>query len=181
MDIRDISYRGEIFELGHLRQSFKTFAWRTREDTTVTFSVRVRFSDHCISREIKLPDIKADDDVTVGENPLRVFCPERHSCTSMLVGIIDGLIKKPGTSVGLTTTKRNWHTFQIYISPEHGAQQRYCCFFTLKKPHENLRDELLPLDLYVESAYPRGERVGIIKNMPFGKVAELTWNGERYF
>lgn len=181
MKFQKITHQGNEYSLAGLAQSFKRFNWKTKDGGEVVFSIKVRYSDHCVSREIKHPEVCADGDFIFSENPVRVFCPDRYSCASMLVGIIDGLFGKPGTSVGLTDANRNWHTYQLYKPLGVEEQRRYCCFFSLKRRYEALSDGSLPLDLFVESAYPRGQRVGVVKSIPFGKVAELTWNRADYY
>lgn len=182
MHPESISYRGADYALAHLKQSFGKFAWTPKNEAAVSFSMRVRYSDHCYSREIKAPDAQAVDDFVVGQTPLRVFCTDRHHYTPDLVNLINGLFAKPGTSVALTSANRNWHIFQLYTQPPPGGgTHRYCVFFNVKKELDALGDGTLPLDLFVESAYVRDNTVDVIKKIPFGKVAELTWKGERYF
>lgn len=174
-----IRYQNAEYHLGHLSQSFGQFDWKAKSGLASRFSVRVRYSDHCYSREIKAPDVQAPDDVVVGENPLRVFCTARHAGSKDLTAMTSGLFAKPTTTVALTSANRNWHIYQLYSQPS--PAMRYCVFFRVKREFDVLPDGTRPLSLFVESAYARDNPVPVIKQVPFGRVAEMTWDGERYF
>jgi hypothetical protein len=180
MHPRSITYRSEKYSLVHLAQSIGLFDWKSKDGRKIAFSVRVRYSNHCYSKSLILGEQPAVDDVVVNCDPLRVFCTERHSYSTGLVMIVKGLFAKPTTTVHLTH-ESNWHIYQLYTSTD-GGHDRYCVFFRVKKSDvDKLASGAYPLDLFVESAYLRGEMVKPLKRVPFGKVAEMTMLGLEYF
>ena len=171
-------HKDTTYSLAHLAPRVGGFQWLGQDGQVRQHSVRVRFGDHCYSREIKPPEVLGPEDVVVAQGPLRVFCPERHGYTHDLVQIVDGLLVKPTTSVALTAAEHNCHVYRLYKSL--GGQDRYCVFFTLRR----LPD--VPaggptLDLFVQSAYVRTNQVKVVKNDPFGRMAEKVLAGKGLF
>lgn len=181
-----ISFRGENFDLTHLRQDIGRFSW-TSKDTkeNAEFSVRMRFSNHCYSEEIKGARVIREDDVIVERMPMRVFCPMRHDKTYLLVQIMQGLIQRPTTSVALTTRTtgggKNWTVYRLYSRPDGPGTERYTVFFSVTRGFDGLPDGARGIDVYVESAYLKEQRVSVLKHVPFGRVAEMASNGEPFF
>ncbi len=181
-----ISFKGEDFDLTHLRQKIGRFSWTNKEtEEEAEFSVRMRFSNHCYTEEIKGARVVREDDVVVEHMPTRVFCPIRHDKTHLLVQIMHGLIERPTTSVALTTRTtgggKNWTVYKLYSCPDGLGNERYTVFFSVARGFDGLPDGTRGIDVYVESAYLKEQRVSVLKNVPFGRVAEMASNGEQFF
>lgn len=181
-----ISFKSQAYDLSHLRQHIGRFSWKEKKSGgNSEFSVRLRFSNHCYSEEIKGDRVILEDDKIVSENPTRVFCPVRHEETPVLVELMKGLIQKPTSSVALTRRTTgggmNWKVYKLYTRLDGKGDGRYTVFFSVSSGFDGLPDAAKGIDLYVESAYLKDKKVPVITNVPFGRVAEMTWNGERYF
>lgn len=180
---QDINNGGHIFTLGHLNQFIGKFSWTPKgTNAAVTFSVRVRYSDHCYSRNLVDGELQTANHSIVNQGPpLRVFCPERYGDTPRLCQMIQGLFAKPGTSVTLTA-RGNWTIYQLYTPPGQQTHLRYCAFFRIKTSDVGpLLDGECPLDLFVESGYEKADRAMGQRRAPFGTVAAMTMSGEKYF
>jgi len=176
-----IEYAGKAYTLVHLRQSIRQFKWTPKDAEEVTFSVRLRYSNHCYSRNLDPGELQQPEHVLCPDRAVRVFCPDRHSHTERLCAMMGGLFDKPGTSVALTQ-HHNWTTYQIYAPVGRAAQVRYCAFFTVRNDTDRpIETGTHALDMYVESAYVKEDSVPTRKRVPFGKVAEMTMFGQRYF
>lgn len=159
------THNGEEYDFAHLDQSSRTVDWIDQESQPQIYTVRIRYSDHCYSEEIKGNRILEDSDYPISDNPTRVFCPKRYAATFDLVFMINGLFEKVTSSV-ILTSKNNFHIYRLDKACEMG---RYSVFFRLRvgaKPSH--------LELYVESAYLKDSRVVTVQRMPFGKALEMT-------
>jgi hypothetical protein len=167
-----ISHIGVDYELGHLQQVLRTFSWVCEDGVKRDFSVRVRYTNHCISVTSLSPAAAGEHVFDAGEN-FRVFDIDRHQWSLELPEIIYGLFKKPTTTIQLTP-EFNGYIFKLYMKHALGDGERYYCFVRLKRSHE-FQDGQSPvkLDLFVESAYPRKtEPFRINERHMFGRLAE---------
>ncbi len=116
-------------------------------------------------------------------NAQRLFCPVRHAHSLLLPAIIDGLFTKPTTTVALTR-EQNWSIYRLDMTPALEPKQKYFVFFRVRRSDFPTQVEEIPLDLYVESAYARSDRVEggvvILQRPPFGKVAERIAQGGKF-
>lgn len=144
--------------------------------------MRLRYSNHCYSRELDHGEAQSEDAYVVETAPkLRGYCPDRYGHTERLFGMMGGLFEKP-TSKVLLTHNKNWTTFQLYLPPEGGGQHRYCAFFGVKNSAEQPKDPTLHfLDMHVESGYVRTNMVQTARSCPFGMVAHMTKHQKSYF
>ena len=146
-----ITHDGTQFSLRHLQPRQKYFSWRCQDDVTVIFSVKIKFSNHCVSENY---DTVSNIETHYFEDG-REFCPDRHAWSLGVPTIIDNLFDNPTTQIKLTAEK-NWFVFQLSMQPELPAGERYYCFF--KPRHHKLMcadPALHKFNLHVESAYPR--------------------------
>ena len=168
MHLDSIRHRDHVYDASHLNQVIKQFDWRDCDKQNMSFSVRVRYSNHCYSKTCERP---SDEDFVVSQN--RIFCPHRHSLSQVLPAVIGGIIEKPTTSIGVTYESKNHHVYRIAPTVPLEPGERYAIFFSLKASNaDDPSRAVRMLDLFVESAYPRTNRVDIDRNLPFGKLAE---------
>lgn len=167
-----VEHLGKAYGLSHLAQTFSQFEWTDRGGGKRFFSVRVRYSDHCIS---KLLVGKAPEGSRIfGLAPdQRIFCLDRYQWSLELPVIINDLIAKPTTSLQLTP-ENNGYVFRLAMAHPLQKGEKYYCFVRAKKGDaENLGDGLDPLDLYVESAYARDkEPIKTGERIMLGRLAE---------
>ncbi len=164
-----ISHQGEEFSLEHLRRSIKLMEWKDREQKNLEISIQIRYSDHCYT---ELIDSEISSGSFVSGN--RVFLPERHRLSMGLPVLIEGLVNKPTSRVGITYEK-NCHVYKLKVAEPLPQGHRYAVFFRLKKSRtDDPSHGIRKLDLIVESAYVRSNRVQIRENTVFGKIAINT-------
>lgn len=180
-----IEHNQVLYDLSHLTQRFCEFSWKDKQLEEHTYSVRLRFNDHCYSEEIKDGRILLPNDTVVSSQPLRVFCPIRHRETPTLIDMMEGLITKPGSTIALTArTKggtKNWKIFRLYPKSDEFGRERYTVFFSIRRGFDGLLDGARGVDVFVESAYLKDATVPVIKNVPFGSAVDMTWCRQRYF
>lgn len=167
-----ICHRDVDYNLQHLQQIFGDFEWEDRGDR-YRFNTRIRFGNHCYSRELAVDEVQHKGDFVVPDKQLRVFCPDRYQQTHVLNQVFANLLVKPTTRVAMTHEK-NYTIFKLYAVV--GAQQEtYRMFFNVKpgKP-ALLADGSHQLDVFVESAYLKENRVGIRRHLPFGNAAIIA-------
>jgi len=164
---------GQLYSLSHLAQRSYSFDW-TVDNVTTTYTAWVRYSNHCYSESVGIGVLTADD-VVVSKNPLRTFCPIRFGETPRLVGLVADMMAKPTTRVA-RTSKGNYSVYQLYV--KDGEQNRYCVFFTVKPSlsQPGVGHEYF-LDVHIESAYLKDQRVGTVSQSPLGKIAHLARMG----
>jgi hypothetical protein len=178
--LQAITHLNQPYELGHLAQHFGRFSWISEDRIELSFSVRVRYSTHCYSEDLKEPCPAGGCVITDESGRDRLFCPIRHAHSISLPDVIGGLFTKPGTSVKLTYERDNWSIFRLQMTPPLAAGHKYFAFFRVK-PEDPTQDGdgAYRLDLYVESAYQRAQPVAVRSSFPFGKVAERVARGLR--
>jgi hypothetical protein len=171
-----INHSGIHYDLGHLHQVFRTFSWVCEDGVKRDFSVRVRFTNHCISVANSSPAVVGEHVFDVGEN-CRVFDIDRYQWSLELPEIIHGLFQKPTTTIQLTP-EFNGYIFRLYMKHALADGERYYCFVRLKRSHEFQGGQSpVKLDLFVESAYPREiEPFRINERHMFGRLAERLAN-----
>ena len=164
-----IPHLGQNYSLAHLASHFDQFDWLDREKISHRYRVKVRYSAHCYSEELDLP-LPAGS-YQVPDKRVRIFCPIRHAHSLRLPALISGLFRKPSTSIAMTR-EHNWTIYALNSNPPLAPGQRYSVFFRIKKRPPIGFESAHPLEIFVESAYAREERVHIRENSPFGKIAE---------
>jgi hypothetical protein len=181
MQHNNFQYNGTLIDLSHLAQTSSDFNWTSKMGNQA-FRVRLRYSNHCYSRELEDGEVQSENAYVVETAPkVRVFCPDRYGHTVKLVSLMGTLFEKPTSKVSLTYDK-NWTIFELYQPPERGGQQRYCAFFRVKNSAMQPEDPILHfLEVYVESAYVRTNMVKIRRSCTFGMVAHLTKHHIPYF
>ena len=181
MQHENFHYNGTLIDLSLLSQTSADFDW-TSPIGKQTYRVWLRYSNHCYSRELEDGEARPEDAYVVETTPkLRIYCAERYGHTERLVGMMGTLFEKPTSKVSLTYD-RNWATFQLYLPPQGGEQNRYCAFFRVKNSSEQPEDPTLHfLDMHVESAYVRTNMVQTVRSCPFGMVAHMTKHQIPYF
>jgi hypothetical protein len=65
------------------------------------------------------------------------------------------------------------------MNPPLRPNHRYYLFFRVKPAEPRRGGDRYRLDLYVESAYQRGQGVKVVRHFPFGTVAERIAKGIR--
>lgn len=167
-----IKHIGKDYDLMHLAQRFFKFDWKCADGQNCEFSVRVRYSDHCISDGIKVAPPQGS--CLFGNPPKqRVFDLDRHTWSLELPTIIENLIAKPTTALQLTP-EGNGYIFRLTMAHSLQAGEKYYCFIRVKRSQtNNASAKERQIDLYVESAYSRQyepDRTG--QRIMLGKLAE---------
>ena len=170
MNFDSIRHEGIDYSLGHLKPSFHSFAWVSKELKDLKFGVRVRYSSHCYSDK-SLP-YRAEAGVIYEQSARRMFCPIRYQHSLSLPEMFKALMERPVETVCLTY-EDNWSIYRLQMPSSLRDGEIYYAFFRLKRDRfASTVTDTHRLDLYVESAYPRTTRVAIQARMPFGRVAE---------
>lgn len=171
MNLFSITYLGQEYDLQHLIQKDFICEWKNNSKNIIEkFSVRVNYSNHCYSEEVKKSQ---PSDVIISQNPLRVFCPIRYRESISLPSIIAGLFDKMTSRVILTHVG-NYHIYHLYTRLDPNGERRYCIFFSLKIQHSVLPNGHIPVNLYVESAYIRDDKVSAKRSRSFGVFLSET-------
>ena len=168
-----ILHEGENYCIDHLDETFRQLTWREGE-VNYTFSVRVRFSDHCYSTSDGIETAGPNSFICDKRSPPRVFCPTRYSCSKALPSIIQELFNKPTTTLRITP-ERNGLVFRLKLDEGLEETEKYYCFMRLKKSQYFApKDTNQKLDLFIESAYPRTTSPASHKRTMFGRLAYET-------
>ena len=164
-----IRHSGKDYDLRHLAQQFRTFLWKGSDGSDFHFSVRVRYTDHCISEKV---DVAAIPESCLFANN-RVFDVDRYKWSLQLPSIVEGLFAKPTSSIQLTPEK-NGYVFRLTMNHPLAVGEKYYCFFRLKRSHEFIAGEHpSKLDLVIESAYARFiDPARANERIMFGRLAE---------
>lgn len=167
-----VSHTGLNYDLQHLRQQFFEFSWIASDGSNLLFSVRVRYSDHCISEIVSLP-IQPNCCVFGIAPNLRVFDADRYQWSLELPAIIDALFVKPTTPIQMTP-EHNGYVFRLRMNYPLPTGEKYYCFIRLKRSHDfMLGEHPAKLDLFIESAYARQtEPIRSNERTMFGRLAE---------
>ena len=167
-----VSHEGLTYDLQHLKQRFSEFSWRTSDGLNLLFSVRVRYSDHCISGIVSLP-IQPSCYVFGSAPQLRVFDTDRYNWSLELPAIVDALFTKPTSPIQMTP-EHNGYIFRLRMNHPLPTGEKYYCFIRLKRFHNFVDGEHpVKLDLFVESAYSRQtEPIRSNERTMFGRLAE---------
>lgn len=128
------SHIGLNYDLQHLKQQFFAFSWITSGGSNLSVSVRVRYSDHCISEVVSLP-VRQDFCVFGIAPNLRVFDADRYEWSLELPSIIDALFVKPTTPVQMTP-EHNGYVFRLRMNYPLPSGEKYYCFIRLKRSQE---------------------------------------------
>lgn len=146
-----ITHHGTQFSLRHLQPMHPNFRWRCQNGVMVTFSAKIKFSNHCVSKNY---NAASNIEAHCFEDG-REFCPDRHAWSLGMPTIIDNLFFKPTTQVTLTA-EDNWFVFRLSMQPRLPVGERYYCFFR-PRHHELMcaNPVLHKFNLHVESAYSR--------------------------
>jgi hypothetical protein len=167
-----ICHSGMEYDVRHLAQRFLSFSWQGRDGTDFQFSVRVRYSDHCISAT---PSLSLPPDAFVFEAPasMRVFDVDRYNWSLELPSIVETLFVRPTTSIQLTR-EQNGYVFRLTMKHPLNTGEKYFCFLRLKRSPEYVAGASpLKLDLFVESAYARStDPIRSTQRLMFGRLAE---------
>lgn len=179
-----LTYRNVEYSLSHLQKHTGSFSWIGKDKGKSDYLVRLSFSDHCYSEEIKNGRNVKEDDLIINTLPTRVFCPIRHRESPVLVGMMKGLIEKPTSRIALTakTTggNSNWKIYKLYTRLDDGGPGRYTVFFSIRRRSKYLTEGARWIDVYVESAYLKDKKVPVVTNLPFGQVSEMVWLGSKF-
>jgi hypothetical protein len=171
MHPQKVTHLGVDYDLGHLRQTITVFGW-THAKEKMQLSVRVRYSDHCYSREhYGQKEPEGSYIITTGKWP-RLFCPIRHDHSLCLPSLFGDIFKKPTEQVRLTA-EDNWSIFRLQMPSPMQPGERYSIFFRAK-PHSVAADGTYYVDVYIESAYPRDKPVVTSRRLPFGTLIAET-------
>ncbi len=167
-----VEHLGQRYDLSHLAQKFSQFEWTDQNGGKRVFSVRVRYSDHCISKSLIGQASEGSCIFGILPNP-RILCLDRYQWSLELPQIISTLIAKPTTPLQLTP-ENNGYVFRLAMAHPLQQGEKYYCFVRVKKGDvDHLGDGLDPLDLYVESAYARTyEPIKTGERIMLGRLAE---------
>jgi hypothetical protein len=167
-----IIHSGQHYDLQHLQQQFRTFAWQGSNGVNLHFSVRVRYSNHCISELATQAPSPTCFVFDLNSNP-RIFSIDRYEWSLELPAIVDELFVKPTTAIQLTP-EQNGYVFRLKMKHPLPTGEKYYCFLRLKRSGEFITvGQPLRLDLVVESAYARGtEPIRSNERTMFGRLAE---------
>lgn len=167
-----VSHVGHDYDLQHLRQRIATFSWQSIGGLELHFSVRVRYSNHCIS-ELASDPLPAGCFVFDPNSNPRVFDLDRYNWSLELPAIVDELFTKPTTSIQLTP-EHNGYVFRLKMSHPLANGEKYYCFVRLRRSGQFAAGQHpLKLDLFIESAYARNtEPVRSNVRIMFGRLAE---------
>lgn len=167
-----INHLAVDYDLSHLRQKTTSFAWTNGNDQ-LKLAVRVRFSNHCYSLEHYGAEEPAGSHLIIDGERSRLFCPIRHKHSLLLPTLFKEMCEKPTISVALTA-ENNWSIYRMQMPSPMFAGEKYWVFFRVR-PLTVQPDGTKSVDVYVESAYPRANRVVVFRRLPFGKlIAETT-------
>ncbi len=152
------------FDLRHLTDAWHSFSWRLKTQEVVQFTLEVRYSNHCYT-DAKLPNDPGCA-IILDKSIKRIFCPSRHARSLSLPSLFSNLAARPTTSVGIL--RRNYSVFEVQ---QDGLL--YYAFFKLRGLRASNSDNA-HLNLFVESAYERPDKVISRRKVPFGMLAEAV-------
>ena len=167
-----ICHAGLNYDLQHLGQRFFAFSWICSDGSNLAFSVRVRYSDHCISETVSLPNPLGHFAFGTASS-LRTFDADRYEWSLELPAIVDALFVKPTTPIQMTP-EHNGYVFRLKMNHLLPSGEKYYCFIRLKRSQEFVVGlHPVKLDLFVESAYARqSEPIRSNERTMFGRLAE---------
>lgn len=167
--VEAIRHLGVEYTVHHLAPHQASFEW-TDANETHRLSVRVRYSPHCYSEGTER-DTPAGSFFFSDAGGARVFSPSRHAHSLLVPGLIGKLIARPTSRVGLTYEK-NWSLYALKMTPPLGPGELFYTFFRLRRAEPaELEDGVKRIELYVESAYSRLNRVPLRESRTFGSAA----------
>ena len=165
----EIIHHGKRYSLHHLTDASHAFSWQAKSGETCNFVLEIRYSNHCYS-DAKLP-------LTLGcatvpdRGTQRVFCPSRYAQSFKLPIMFSNLANRPTTRVGVL--RQNFNVFEIQTDG-----MLYYAFFSLR-PFKDESANRGRLNLFVESAYERPDKVPSRRKIPFGMLAESVASGAK--
>ncbi len=136
--------------------------------------IRVRFSNHCFSRDYIDGEDSSEEIINQGERKLRVFCHTRYRLSFSLQDLVTSL-NSSKIKVNQTKAKRNW-VYSIKIDDPEGP---YHLFFEISRTPKGKR-QYQDLEMVIESAYHETkEPPKIIGNMKFLLLCSKTYLNEK--
>lgn len=165
------NHLGVDYDVSHLRQVISPVAWTGQDGTSLKFSVRLRYANHAYSEELKRTALAGEAVFQDQNNIQRIFCPTRHAHSISLPTMMQGLFTKPTTTVLRTSREKNWTFFCLKMTPSLAPGSRYYVFMRLRSQLSE-QPGVHWLDLWVESAYSRIEKVPTDRAWPFGRLLE---------
>ena len=167
--VEAIRHLGVEYRVNHLAPQQAAFTW-TDAGETHRLSVHIRYSAHCYSEGL-VDEAPSGSFVFSDAGGLRVFSPPRHALSLLVPGLIGNLIAKPTSRVGLTYEK-NWSVYALTMTPTLAPGDLFYTFFRLRRSEPaELGNGVKRLELYVESAYSRRNRVPLREIRTFGSAA----------
>ena len=111
------SYEGQTYKFAHLEPHTETFVRpATKDQPSETFTVDIRYSDHCFTRSPTPGENFAADLVyRNGDKKIRLFCPKRNEMSKLLPGLIRSLPERKPQHNG-----SNGNFFTIYALDLNG-------------------------------------------------------------
>ena len=140
------SYKGQTYKFSHLEPQTETFVRPAAKDQpSETFTVDIRYSDHCFTRSPMAGENFAADLVyRNGDKKIRLFCPQRHEMSKLLPGLIRSLPERKPQHNG-----NNGNFFTIDALDLSGEPVKYIIIFNVRKSGKG-RMELLVETAYIE-------------------------------
>lgn len=166
---KPIVIEGQHFAFPHLEPFIFSFD-DLRRERPLTYTLNVRFTNHCFSAEFD-PARHTEAMVVWDGKQKRGFEAERYALSSRLPGIIHAL---PTQKVYQTWERRNYVAYEVLV--ELSAGEVYRVFLNLRKAGQRSAQRGCNLDLFVESAYPAGRLPGT-STVRFITLCHNTLNG----
>lgn len=170
-----VVHHGISYNLKHLNPHERNFTWRCQNGTDVTFQVLIRYSSHCISKEIQGPTPNGTHCFLDHKDVRRVFDLDRYQWSLDLPDVVGDLLLKPTTTIKLTAG-HNWYHFRLHMKHPLPSGEKYYCFMNLRSCKTVRKNPALHrVSIFVESAYSRNTPPHTPhhqKSMMFGRLAE---------
>lgn len=165
----------QIKEVSYNFQHLNPFTMVVKsEKVKKDLKIRVRFSNHCFSREYDKNEDLKEHIINPTENYPRIFCHTRYRLSFDLQELIKSL-NSPKIKVNQTKSKRNW-VYSIKIENPEGP---YHLFFEISRSPKSKRS-YQDLEMVVESAYHETIKPPqIIGNMHFFILCSKTYLKEK--
>jgi hypothetical protein len=140
------SYEGQTYKFAHLEPHTETFVRpATKDQPSETFTVDIRYSDHCFTRSPTPGENFAAELVyRNGDKKIRLFCPKRNEMSKLLPGLIRSLPERKPQHNG-----SNGNFFTIDALDLNGDPVKYIIIFNVRKSGKG-RMELLVETAYIE-------------------------------
>jgi hypothetical protein len=161
---------GHGYEFIHL-EPFVFSSEDLRQSLLLTYTINVRFSNHCFSEKFD-PARHTEAMVVWDGSRKRGFEPERHTLSSRLPDIVRAL---PTRKVYQTGERRNHVAYEILEEMPNG--KIYRIFLNLRTAGMDSVRMGCNLDLFVESAYPATERLRGTSTVRFTTLCYHTLKG----